>query len=83
VTFNEIVHRFEASRSGDSYKARCPSHPDDRASLSITETSDRTLLYCHAGCTFDQIIRAKNLTPADLFVHANGNGAHGRVNGRH
>ncbi len=39
--------------------ARCPAHEDRLPSLSISNGNDgRLLLYCHAGCSFREIIQA-------------------------
>ena len=55
--------------SGDRWKTRCPSHDDEKPSLSIAEGDDgRALVHCHAGCTVDAICAAVGLKPADLFV---------------
>lgn len=55
-------------RSGAGWKARCPNHPDQRASLSITVTHDGTiLLYCFAGCSTAQVLAAVGLTWRDLY----------------
>lgn len=46
----------------------CPAHDDRHASLSVKEGRDgRVLLTCHAGCTFESIVKALGLEPADLF----------------
>ena len=48
----------------------CPAHDDRHASLSVKEGRDgRVILNCHAaaGCTFEDVVRAVNLQPADLF----------------
>ncbi len=56
------------------FTARCPSHPDKRASLSISTGKDgRAILHCHAGCAPEAIVQALGLTMADLF-NGNGNG---------
>ncbi len=48
--------------------ARCPSHDDRQASLSVTEGDDRrALLHCHAGCVPEAIVAALDLQLADLF----------------
>ena len=45
-----------AKKSSDGWVARCPAHEDGRPSLSITENDEgRILLFCHAGCTFEDI----------------------------
>lgn len=50
------------------YIAQCPAHEDRSPSLSIREGDNgNALIYCHAGCTTDTIIRALDLTFTDLF----------------
>lgn len=45
--------------------ACCPAHHDKTPSLSIREASDGTLLmYCHAGCEFDEIIASLHTVDA-------------------
>jgi len=74
-----ILDRLECVRkSGPGYLARCPSHEDRTASLSIGEGDDGTiLLNCFAGCTMEAVCDALNLKPTDLFPSMrNGNGNH-------
>ncbi len=53
------------------WAARCPAHPDRRASLSIAETRDgRLLVKCHAGCTRRDILAALGLRDRDLFSNS-------------
>lgn len=48
--------------------ARCPAHPDKRASLSIREMDDgRVLLHDFAGCDTGAVLGAVGLRLADLF----------------
>jgi hypothetical protein len=55
-------------RSGAGWQARCASHDDHNASLSIAEGKDgRILLRCHAGCAVESIVGALGLKLADLF----------------
>lgn len=52
----------------DQYEARCPGHEDKRASLSVGVGKDgRVLLKCHANCELEDIVRALELAPSDLF----------------
>lgn len=62
------LQKWKQERPG-SYKACCPAHDDDSPSLSVKEENGRILLYCHAGCSYDQIIAALGQTTA-----VNGNG---------
>ncbi len=58
----------EVKKHGDKNMGLCPAHNDTRPSLSIAEGHDgRVLLYCHAGCKFDEILRTLDLKPSDLY----------------
>lgn len=58
---------------GTSQMALCPSHSDTTASLSYKEGEDgRALLYCHAGCSIDDIVEALGLSLSDLFTGGRG-----------
>ncbi len=58
----------DARKAGDRWSARCPAHDDQRASLSIGQGDDGTvLLRCHAGCKTPAILGAVGLKLADLF----------------
>lgn len=49
--------------------AQCPAHDDRNPSLSVRESSDRTLLvYCFAGCTTAEVVAALGLRMGDLFA---------------
>jgi hypothetical protein len=59
LTFDEVVDRLEylGLRVRGSV-AQCPAHDDRTPSLSLREGEDRVLLYCHAGCTYAEIMKA-------------------------
>lgn len=65
---------------GDGATARCPAHDDQLNSLKIDETSDRILLYCHAGCSIERICEAMGIGVRDLFLNSS-NGRTHNVNG--
>jgi hypothetical protein len=55
------------SRS-DQWSALCPAHGDQNNSLSVSEGDDRrVLLFCHAGCDIEAIVKALDLKMHDLF----------------
>jgi len=68
-TVERLLARLEQVRkSGASWTARCPAHQDRNPSLSIKVADDgRVLVKCHAGCTFEEIVRAVELEPSDLL----------------
>lgn len=48
--------------------ARCPAHDDRHPSLSISCCEDgRVLMFCHAGCTNEEICRALGIEQRDQF----------------
>lgn len=56
------------SGSRPQWWALCPAHRDIRPSLSLTEVNDGSLLiYCHAGCTAEQIMEAIGLDLSYLY----------------
>ena len=67
----------QTTRSGPEWSARCPSHPDRKPSLSVSEGDDgKVLIHCHAGCDPEEIVAALGLTMSNLFP-TNGRPAHG------
>lgn len=52
---------------GDRARVTCPSHPDARASLSVTMKNGRVLMRCFAGCRTSDVLAAVGLRFADLF----------------
>ena len=63
LTFQDILLVLKGvKRTSTGRTALCPAHDDTRNSLSITEGEDgRTLLYCHRGCTYEQITAALDI----------------------
>lgn len=47
-------------RSGQ-WHCYCPCHDDSTRSLSIKEGESRVLLYCFAGCSYDDLVRVLRL----------------------
>jgi hypothetical protein len=57
-----------AKKAGNGWSARCPSHDDKRASLSVSEGNDGTvLLKCFAGCSTEKVLQSIGLSLRDLF----------------
>jgi hypothetical protein len=63
MSLQEVLSRLKkVQKSGTGFSACCPAHSDRRASLSVREAGDgRILLHCHAGCDFNDVIRALGL----------------------
>jgi hypothetical protein len=75
IAENELLARFERVRRmrDGEWMATCPAHEDRSPSLHVTFTPERWLLHCLAGCPFQEVLSAAQLTPADLLT-SNGNG---------
>lgn len=48
--------------------AKCPAHEDGKASLHITDSGNKILIKCHAGCKTEDVLGAIGLTTKDLFA---------------
>lgn len=54
-------------QSKNVWVAKCPSHEDREPSLTVTETCDRLLVHCHAGCDIRDILKSLDISYKDLF----------------
>ena len=53
----EVLSQLKnVKKVGDEWQAICPAHPDKNPSLSVTEKGGRVLIFCHAGCSFEDIM---------------------------
>ena len=82
MTAEALAHRLEGTRlrSQGQWSARCPAHDDRTASLEFADGKDgHTVVCCHAGCSFEDIVTAMGLSMVDLFPpHGETSGAHSR-----
>ena len=62
-TAEELATRLDKPRqSGDGWIACCPAHDDRNPSLSIRDKpGGGLLLNCHAGCSYESVIRAAGI----------------------
>lgn len=70
MRLTDILDRFgRVEQDHDGWLALCPAHPDrTHPSLKLTLKSDGMLLMvCRTGCAKSDILKAANLTAADLF----------------
>ena len=69
MTYKDFLTHFTDAqcRGKKTYNVTCPCHYDNKASLSISEGSDRILMHCHAGCDTKEILAAVGLKESDLF----------------
>ncbi len=70
-----VLSRLNKVRSiSGGWEACCPSHSDDKPSLTIgIGREGQVLLHCHSGaaCSFTDICNALNLKPNDLWPESN------------
>lgn len=72
TVFEQVVERLSDVRPAtNGVSARCPAHDDHNPSLSVSEGKHGVLVYCHAGCTADSVVRALDLELRDLFYDRN------------
>jgi DNA polymerase I-like protein with 3'-5' exonuclease and polymerase domains len=68
MNIEEFIGHFNITNSsGSDFQAQCPAHADARPSLSITESGQKILVKCFAGCTAESILKAVGLKMSDLF----------------
>ncbi len=71
---NEFISHFENVKKvgKNQYTARCPVHGDLHNSLSIGYSDEKShiLVYCHAGCEIDEILKSIGLKMSDLYPEA-------------
>jgi hypothetical protein len=57
LSLNKLITELNAKPSGENkFMALCPAHEDKNPSLSITDTGNKILVYCHAGCNQKNVI---------------------------
>ena len=83
-TLDQFLLRLEDvnHQGAGQWTARCPvsDHGDRHASLSVGTGDKGVQVWCHAGCTVDEVCAAVGWNVRDLFFNVipiNGNG-HGR-----
>lgn len=69
MTAHELLSLLDGvkSRGTGKWSARCPAHPDNNPSLSITQGEKCLLLRCWAGCELIAITEKVGVTVKDLF----------------
>jgi hypothetical protein len=69
-----VLHLLKNVTKGTmGWTALCPAHDDNLNSLSVAEGDDgRVLLFCHAGCSLNEVVAALGIRVRDLFVQRRG-----------
>lgn len=57
----------DVQKYGDGWRAKCPACGGQTRKLSITETLERVLVHCFAGCSGQAVIDAVGLSWGDLY----------------
>ena len=71
-TFDEFLNLFPpkpCQRIKNGYNVLCPAHNDKTPSLSVTQNSNKMLIYCHAGCSEKAILQKLGLNESNLFLN--------------
>lgn len=59
----QILAKLEGVKQcNGGYVARCPAHEDRMPSLSIKESEDKVLVFCHAGCSYEAVMKALGIS---------------------
>jgi len=67
--YQKIINQLKGvSRSGSTVNAICPTHDDQKPSLSVTLETDKILMRCHSGCDIRTICEALGIKVSELFV---------------
>ena len=57
----------KATKTASGIQCRCPAHDDNTPSLSVSDAPDgKVLVFCHHGCTFEDICEKAGVAAADL-----------------
>lgn len=68
AAYDLVTRRLEATTGpGRNGSWRCPAHDDNNPSLSVNNGDGKVKLHCHAGCATEDVLKAIDLTFADLF----------------
>ena len=68
-----LTNQFGGRWHGSYGTARCPAHDDRRPSLSLKDgDSGRLLLFCHAGCSYQEIVAAIEAHAGALALRTDG-----------
>lgn len=66
------VTGYTGRERGDQLTTRCPAHEDRNPSLSLRRIEGQTLIWCHGGCDWTDVLAALDLTAADLYDERRG-----------
>jgi len=68
ITKNELLSLLDAVKcnGGGQYSARCPSHNDDKPSLSLNFDGEKIAMHCQAGCHIEDVCKALGIKLGDL-----------------
>ena len=66
-----LAHGRHVHQAGPRLSVSCPGpghwRSDQVPSLVVTAADGQVLMYCHAGCHTEDVLKAIGLTPADLY----------------
>lgn len=62
---NKILSLVQKKRQlkDGSWLVQCPAHKDDEPSLHLTLSGDKLLIFCFAGCSYEEVLRRFGIEP--------------------
>lgn len=68
MNIGEIAVRFDGVKwtGKNKFQCLCPVHMDSEPSLSVKQSGEKLLIYCHAGCDTSDILAAVGLSFDDI-----------------
>jgi len=71
MTLNDILAKLDSVKQTkqNQYTCKCPAHDDNKNSLMINfdDVNKKTNLFCQAGCSVKDILKALNVVVDDLY----------------
>jgi putative DNA primase/helicase len=74
TAYERIIDKLEEVKpNGDKARALCPAHDGTNpTALAIRRIEGSVLLYCHVGCTVEDILASLEMRKSDLYDDARG-----------
>lgn len=58
MSAESVAIALRGKRVGNCWMARCPCHADSTPSLAIEDKAGKVVIFCHAGCSQSDVVRA-------------------------
>lgn len=67
--FERVLEKLHAKRVGSTWMAKCPSHEDRTASMSVDFENGKILYHCHAGCSQESLLETFSAKPIEIAAY--------------